>query len=70
MSNEKLTPVNWLITKLQLDTRYSGIYDDILNEARKMEDDHYEKLKDFDNWKAWKNDEISLYDLDNTDISE
>ena len=44
MSNEKLTPVNWLITKLQLDTRYSGIYDDILNEARKMEDDHYEKL--------------------------
>jgi hypothetical protein len=55
MSNEKLTPVNWLITKLQLDTRYSGIYDDILNEARKMEDDHYEKLKDFDNWKDWKN---------------
>jgi len=55
MSKEKLTPVNWLITKLQLDTRYSGIYDDILNEARKMEDDHYEKLKDFDNWKDWKN---------------
>ena len=55
MSNENLTPVNWLITKLQLDTRYSGIYDDILNEARKMEDDHYEKLKDFDNWKDWKN---------------
>ena len=55
MSNEKLTPVNWLITKLQLDTRYSGIYDDILNEARKMEDNHYEKLKDFDNWKDWKN---------------
>ena len=55
MSNEKLTPVNWLITKLQLDTRYSGIYDDILNEARNMEDDHYEKLKDFDNWKDWKN---------------
>ena len=55
MSNEKLTPVNWLITKLQVDTRYSGIYDDILNEARKMEDDHYEKLKDFDNWKDWKN---------------
>ena len=55
MSNEKLTPVNWLITKLQLDTRYSGIYDDILNEARKMEDDHHEKLKDFDNWKDWKN---------------
>lgn len=55
MSNEKKSPVNWLISKLQLDTRYSGIYDDILNEARKMEDDHYEKLKDFDNWKDWKN---------------
>ena len=55
MSNEKKSPLNWLISKLQLDTRYSGIYDDILNEARKMEDDHYEKLKDFDNWKDWKN---------------
>jgi len=55
MSNEKLTPVNWLISKLQLDTRYSGIYDNILNEARQMEEEQYEKLKDFDNWKDWKN---------------
>ena len=29
-----------------------------------------EELKDFDVWKAWKNEEISLYDLDNRDISE
>jgi hypothetical protein len=29
-----------------------------------------EDLKDFDNWKAWKNKEISLYDLDKRDISE
>jgi hypothetical protein len=55
MSKEKLTPVNWLISKLQLDTRYSGIYDNILNEARQMEEEQYEKLKDFDNWKDWKN---------------
>lgn len=55
MSNNELSPVNWLIKKLQLDTRYSGIYDDILNQARQMEDDQYEKLKDFDNWKDWKN---------------
>jgi len=28
------------------------------------------ELKDFDNWKAWKNNEILLYDLDKRDISE
>lgn len=28
------------------------------------------ELKDFYNWKAWKNDEISLCDLDKTDISD
>jgi len=29
-----------------------------------------EKLKDFDVWKSWKNEEISLYDIDNRDVSE
>lgn len=29
-----------------------------------------EELKDFDVWKAWKNEEISLSDLDKWDISE
>jgi hypothetical protein len=29
-----------------------------------------EELKDFDVWKAWKNEEISLSDLDKRDISE
>jgi hypothetical protein len=29
-----------------------------------------EQLKDFDVWKSWKNEEISLLDLDNKDISE
>jgi len=29
-----------------------------------------EQLKDFDVWKSWKNEEISLFDLDNKDISE
>jgi len=29
-----------------------------------------EQLKDFDVWKSWKNQEISLIDLDNKDISE
>ena len=29
-----------------------------------------EELKDFDVWKAWKNEEVSLYDLDKRDISE
>jgi hypothetical protein len=38
-------------------------YTHLRNEAQ------YE-LKDFDNWKAWKNNEISLYDLDKRDISE
>lgn len=29
-----------------------------------------EELKDFDNWKAWKNNEISLQDLDKLDICD
>jgi len=29
-----------------------------------------EKLKDFDVWKSWKNEEISLYDIDDKEISE
>lgn len=29
-----------------------------------------EELKDFDNWKAWKNSEISLQDLDKLDICD
>ena len=29
-----------------------------------------EELKDCDVWKAWKNEEISLSDLDKRDISE
>ena len=48
-------------------TRYNGVapegYTLVRNET-------LEKLKDFDVWKAWKNEEISLYDLDKKDISE
>jgi hypothetical protein len=48
-------------------TRYNGVapegYTLLRNEV-------LAELKDFDNWKAWKNHEISLYDLDKTDISE
>ena len=29
-----------------------------------------EELKDFDVWKSWKNQEISLSDLDRRDISD
>ena len=47
--------------------RYTGIapegYSLVRNEV-------LEELKDFDVWKAWKNEEISLYDLDKRDISE
>ena len=47
--------------------RYNGVapegYTLVRNEV-------LEELKDFDNWKAWKNDEISLYDLNTRDISE
>jgi hypothetical protein len=48
-------------------TRYIGVapegYTLVRNEV-------LTELKDFDNWKAWKNNEISLYDLDKKDISE
>jgi hypothetical protein len=47
--------------------RYNGVapegYSLVRNEI-------LEELKDFDVWKAWKNEEISLYDLDKRDISE
>ena len=47
--------------------RYNGVapegYTLVRNEV-------LEELKDFDVWKAWKNEEISLYDLDKRDISE
>ena len=48
-------------------TRYNGVapegYTLLRNEV-------LTELKDFDNWKAWKNNKISLYDLDKRDISE
>jgi hypothetical protein len=47
--------------------RYTGVapegYTLVRNEV-------LEELKDFDTWKSWKNEEISLYDIDKRDISE
>ncbi len=47
--------------------RYTGVAPEgyILLREEILED-----LKDFDVWKAWKNKEISLFDLDKRDISE
>ena len=47
--------------------RYNGIapegYTLVQNEV-------LEELKNFETWKSWKNEEISLYDMDKRDISE
>ena len=37
MNNNKQTAVSWLVSKLELDTRFNGIYDEIIKEAKQKE---------------------------------
>jgi len=47
--------------------RYRGVAPEGYTLVR---DEVLDELKNFDVWKSWKNQEISLYDLDKRDISE
>ena len=47
--------------------RFNGVAPDGFTLVR---NEVLEELKNFDTWKSWKNEEISLYDLDKRDISE
>ena len=60
--------VEWLGKQLTMLDRKSPMYGDLLNglieQAKQMESDNLERLKNFDNWKEWKNKIIEL-DLNN-----
>jgi hypothetical protein len=48
----KQTGVEWLYD--QIENEGKCIYE-VIEQAKKMDDEFLEKLKDFDNWKEWKN---------------
>jgi hypothetical protein len=51
--------VEWLGKQLTMLDRKSPMYGDLLNglieQAKQMESDNLERLKNFDTWKEWKN---------------
>ena len=51
--------VEWLGKQLTMLDRKSPMYEDLLNglieQAKQMESDNLERLKNFDTWKEWKN---------------
>jgi hypothetical protein len=51
--------VEWLGKQLRILDKKSPMYGDLLNglieQAKQMESDNLERLKNFDNWKEWKN---------------
>ena len=51
--------VEWLGKQLTMLDRKSPMYGDLLNglieQAKQMESDNLERLKNFDSWKEWKN---------------
>jgi hypothetical protein len=48
----KQTAVEWLYD--QIENEGKCIYE-VIEQAKKMDDEFLEKLKDFDNWREWKN---------------
>lgn len=46
------TAVEWLVQKLR---EQKFVTESQIFIAKKMEKEHMEELKDFDTWKAWKN---------------
>ena len=52
----KQTGVEWLVEQVNSDCLNSTfIRPELIQQAKKMDDEFLEKLKDFDNWKEWKN---------------
>ena len=51
--------VEWLGKQLTMLDKNSPMYGDLLNglieQAKQMESDNLERLKNFDTWKEWKN---------------
>jgi hypothetical protein len=56
LNQNKMTAVEWLVDKLDLNVFESDEeVADVINQAKEMEKEQMDKLKDFDTWKEWKN---------------
>jgi hypothetical protein len=53
----KQTAVEWLYD--QIENEGKCIYE-VIEQAKKMDDEFLEKLKDFDTWKEWKNSSMKI----------
>ena len=60
-----MTAVEWLIEELRGahvkgDFIFNGVItSELIEQAKEMEKEQMEKLKDFDTWKEWKNETLS-----------
>ena len=58
---EQVSALEWLNSEVERLTTRAGIYmswemmDSIIRQAKQMEKEQFEKLKDFETWKEWKN---------------
>ena len=50
-----MTAVEWLIEKFNITNVDLSHHKLIIQQAKEMEKEQMEKLKDFDTWKEWKN---------------
>ena len=51
-----MTAVEWLVEQLDLNVFESDEeVADVIEQAKEMEKEQMDKLKDFDTWKEWKN---------------
>jgi hypothetical protein len=62
----KQTTLEWLKEQFEKDSDTTFLnlnwdrFDELFEQAKKMDDDFLEKLKDFDNWREWKNPNIKI----------
>jgi hypothetical protein len=54
----KRTAVEWLVEQLLKKSNIQHIngFDDLVEQAKEMENNRMEQLKDFEKWKEWKNE--------------
>jgi hypothetical protein len=66
LNQNKMTAVEWLIEEISSSKYFYNLMEDInsrstvaqsniFEQAKEMEKEQMEKLKDFDTWKEWKN---------------
>jgi hypothetical protein len=55
MENKKQTAVEWLVEQVFF-SELREVYKQYIDQAKEMEKDQMEELKDFEKWKEWKNE--------------